>query len=124
MIADPALEARARDLSREVRCPTCQSESIDESHAQISRDLRLLIRERLLAGDSDAEVLDYVADRYGEFVLFNPRAEGSNLILWLAGPALFLAAVAIAVTSQRRRLVPEVLLSETEEAHLREILKE
>jgi cytochrome c-type biogenesis protein CcmH len=124
MLADPALEARARDLSREIRCPTCQGESIDESHAAISRDLRLIIRERLVAGDSDAEVIDYIVARYGEFVLFNPRPEGSNLILWLSGPALFLAAVAIAVAAQRRRVAPEARLSEAEEARLREILKD
>jgi cytochrome c-type biogenesis protein CcmH len=124
MLADPALEARAREISRDIRCPTCQGETIDDSSAPISRDLRLIIRERIMAGDSDEEVVDYIVARYGEFVLFNPRAEGSNLILWLAGPALFIAAIAVAVAGQRRRLVPEVKLSEAEEARLKEILKE
>jgi cytochrome c-type biogenesis protein CcmH len=124
MLADPALEARARDISRDIRCPVCQGESIDDSSAPISRDLRLIIRERILAGDTDAEVVDFLVARYGEFVLFNPRPEGSNLILWLAGPALFLAAIAIAVAAQRRRLVPEAGLSEADEARLREIMKE
>jgi cytochrome c-type biogenesis protein CcmH len=124
ILADPALEARARQISRDIRCPVCQGESIDDSSAPISRDLRLIIRERLVAGDSDREVVDYIVARYGEFVLFNPRAEGSNLILWLAGPALFLAAIGVAVAAQRRRATPEVHLSEAEEARLREILKE
>ncbi len=77
-----------------------------------------------MAGDSDRQVIDYVVARYGEFVLFNPRAEGSNLILWLAGPALFLAAIAVAVATQRRRAVPDAKLSDAEEARLKEILKE
>jgi cytochrome c-type biogenesis protein CcmH len=124
ILADPALEARAREISRDIRCPVCQGETIDDSSAPISRDLRLIIRERLMAGDSDREVVDYIVDRYGEFVLFNPRAEGSNLILWLAGPALFLAAIGVAVASQRRRVVPEAQWTEAEEARLREILKE
>jgi cytochrome c-type biogenesis protein CcmH len=124
VLADPALEARAREISRDIRCPVCQGESIDDSSAPISRDLRIIIRERLMAGDSDREVVDYIVARYGEFVLFNPRAEGSNLILWLAGPALFLAAIAIAVAAQRRRVVPDARLTEAEEARLQEILKE
>jgi cytochrome c-type biogenesis protein CcmH len=124
MLDDPALEARAREISRDIRCPVCQGETIDDSNAPISRDLRLIIRERLVAGDSDAAVVDYIVDRYGEGVLFNPRAEGANLILWLAGPALLLAGVAVAVASQRRRVVPEAALSADEEARLKEILKE
>lgn len=124
MLADPALEARAREISRDIRCPVCQGESIDDSNAPISRDLRIIIRERLVAGDTDEEVVDYIVARYGEFVLFNPRPEGSNLILWLAGPALFLAAIAVAVAAQRRRVAPEARLSEADEARLREILKE
>ncbi|MCX7289151.1 MAG: cytochrome c-type biogenesis protein CcmH [Rhodobacterales bacterium] len=124
MLADPGLEARAREISRDIRCPVCQGETIDDSSAPISRDLRLIIRERLVAGDTDAEVVDYIVARYGEFVLFNPRAEGSNLILWLAGPALLLAAIAVAVAAQRRRILPEEQLTQAEEARLTEILKD
>ncbi|MDP3262949.1 MAG: cytochrome c-type biogenesis protein [Tabrizicola sp.] len=124
ILPDPALEARAREISRDIRCPVCQGESIDDSVAPISRDLRIIIRERLVAGDSDAEVVDYIVARYGEFVLFNPRPEGSNLILWLAGPALLLAGLGIAVATQRRQVAtPEVELSDSDEARLREILK-
>ncbi|GAB4194311.1 MAG: hypothetical protein OHK0024_34380 [Thalassobaculales bacterium] len=124
MLADPALEARARAISREIRCPVCQGETIDDSNAPISRDLRLIIRERLMAGDSDTEVVDFIVSRYGEGVLFKPRAEGVNLILWLAGPALLIAGIAVAVAAGRRRARPEAALSAEEEARLREILKQ
>jgi cytochrome c-type biogenesis protein CcmH len=125
ILPDAGLEARARAISQDIRCPVCQGESIDDSSAPISRDLRLIIRERLVAGDTDAEVIDYVVARYGEFVLFNPRVEGTNLILWLAGPALLLAGLAIAVAAQRRRkALPEAAMTGAEEARLREILKD
>ena len=107
MLSDPGLEARAREISRNLRCPVCQGESIDDSNAPISRDLRLAVRERLVAGDSDDEVIDYIVTRFGEFVLFNPRAEGSSLILWLAGPAMLLAGLGIAIVTTRKR-TPEV----------------
>lgn len=124
ILADRALESRAREISRDIRCPTCQGESIDDSNAPISRDLRLIIRERLVAGDTDAEVFDYIVARYGEGVLFNPPAEGANLVLWLAGPALFLVGSALALAAGRRRTAPEVALSAEEETRLKEILKE
>ena len=124
MLADPVLEARARAISRDIRCPVCQGETIDDSNAPISRDLRLIIRERLVAGDTDEEVVDYIVGRFGEGVLFNPPAEGANLILWLAGPALFLAGIGVAVAAARRRVQPEASLSVEEEARVREILKE
>ena len=124
MLADPALEARARDISRDIRCPVCQGETIDDSNAPISRDLRLIIRERLVAGDTDAEVVDFIVARYGEGVLFNPPAEGVNLVLWLAGPALLLAGIAVAVAAGRRRVTVEASLSPEDEARVREILKE
>jgi cytochrome c-type biogenesis protein CcmH len=124
MLADPMLEARARDISRDIRCPVCQGETIDDSNAPISRDLRLIIRERLVAGDTDSEVVDYIVARYGEGVLFKPPAEGVNLVLWLAGPALLLAGVGVALMAGRRRQGPEVALSAEEESRLRDILKD
>jgi cytochrome c-type biogenesis protein CcmH len=124
MLADPALETRAREISRDIRCPVCQGETIDDSNAPISRDLRLIIRERLVAGDTDAEVVDYIVARYGEGVLFKPPAEGVNLVLWLAGPALLLAGVGVALAAGRRRQVAEVALSAEEEARVRELLKD
>ena len=124
MLADPALEARAREISRAVRCPVCQGESIDDSNARISRDLRIIIRERLVAGDSDQEVLDFLVARYGEFVLFDPPKTGANLILWLAGPAVLLLGGGIAFAAFRRRgTAPEEGLTAEEQARLEEILK-
>ncbi len=126
VLADPALEARARDLSRVLRCPVCQSETIDESDAAVARDLRLLVRERLLAGDSDAAVLDYVTARYGEYVLFQPDASGGNLILWLAGPAMLLAGLGIGFGFLRSRRAagepPVQALDAAEQRRLDEIL--
>lgn len=125
MLADPALEARARAISENLRCPVCQGETIDDSNAPISRDLRLAVRERLVAGDSDTQVVDYVVARYGEFVLFKPRASGSSLILWLAGPAMLLAGAGIAFAALRRRAVaPEAAaLSDDDKARLADLLQ-
>lgn len=125
ILSDPGLEARARMISREIRCPVCQGENIDDSNAPISRDLRLIIRERLLAGDGNEEVIDFIVARYGEFVLFNPRAEGANLILWLAGPAMLLLAAGGVMWSRRRTVLPpEDRLTAAEEARLKELLKD
>ena len=124
VLPDPALEARARQISHDLRCPVCQGETIDDSNAPISRDLRLLVRERLVAGDSDAEVVDYIVARYGEFVLFNPRASGSGLILWLAGPAMLVVGGALAFALTRRKPKVEDDLSEDEQARIAELMKE
>lgn len=124
ILADPALEARAREISRDLRCPVCQGEAIDDSNAPISRDLRLLVRERLMEGDSDAEVIEHIVARYGEFVLFNPRATGSGLILWLAGPAMLLIGGALAFAMTRRRRPGPSDLTEDEKARLAELMKE
>ena len=124
MLSDPALEARARVISRDLRCPVCQGENIDDSAAPISRDLRLAVRERLVAGDSDEQVVDYVVDRYGEFVLFKPRSNGSGLILWLAGPAMLLIGGAIAFATLRRRAPePATPLSDADQARLAELVE-
>lgn len=126
MLSDPALEARARALSKGLRCPVCQNENIDDSDAPIARDLRVLLRERLTAGDSDAEAVAYIVDRYGEFVLLNPPAEGSTLFLWLAGPAMLVAGGAVAFASLRARSrAPETsaALSAAEQARVAELTK-
>src|SRR5947209_10528603 len=97
ILSDPALEARARDLSRELRCLVCQNQSIDDSNAPLARDLRLLVRERLNAGDTDAQVMQFVEDRYGEFVLLRPAFNAHTLLLWLAPLVVLLGAVWIGV---------------------------
>jgi cytochrome c-type biogenesis protein CcmH len=123
VLPDAGLEARARALSEGLRCVMCQNETIDDSNAAIARDLRLLVRERLVAGDSDQQVKDYLVARFGEFVLLVPPAQGINVLLYLAGPLMLLGGAGIAVVTLRRRM--EVAgLSEAEEARLREILKD
>jgi cytochrome c-type biogenesis protein CcmH len=102
IMSDPAKESRARDLSRELRCMVCQNQSIDDSEAPLARDLRLLLRERIAAGDSDAQVLDFLVARYGEFVLLKPRLEPHTLLLWLL-PPLALAGGGLALWAQGRR---------------------
>jgi cytochrome c-type biogenesis protein CcmH len=103
VLSDPALEARARALSAQLRCMVCQNQSIDDSNAELARDLRLLVRERLTDGDSDEAVIDYVVSRYGEFVLLNPRLRGETLLLWGAPIVLFLAGAAAMVLFVRKR---------------------
>lgn len=124
ILPDPALEARARAISEGLRCPVCRNESIDESHAPVARDIRLLVRERLLAGDSDREVTEAVVARYGEYVLLRPTAEGANLILWLAGPLLLLAGLGLgwSVIRARSRAGEAEPLTEAEKARLKDLL--
>ena len=125
MLADPALEARARALSKGLRCLVCRNENIDDSDAQLAKDLRVLLRERLVAGDSDEEAVAFLVDRYGEYVLLNPPATGANILLWIAGPAMLLAGAGIAFATFRRKGAPAGDgLSEEEKARLAEILKE
>jgi cytochrome c-type biogenesis protein CcmH len=106
MLDDPALEQRARALSLEVRCLVCQNQSIDDSDAPLARDLRILIRERLQAGDGDREVLDFLVARYGEFVLMRPRFSAMNLILWLTPALALLLGAILAVRRFRARPKP------------------
>ena len=104
IMSDPAKEARARDLSRELRCMVCQNQSIDDSEAPLARDLRLLVRERIAAGDTDAQVLDFLVARYGEFVLLKPRLEPHTLLLWLLPPLALVGGGFAMWTYNRRRL--------------------
>jgi cytochrome c-type biogenesis protein CcmH len=102
IMSDPVKESRARDLSRELRCMVCQNQSIDDSEAPLARDLRLLVRERIAAGDSDAQVIDFLVARYGEFVLLKPRLEPHTLLLWLL-PPLALAGGGLVLWMHSRR---------------------
>jgi cytochrome c-type biogenesis protein CcmH len=123
VMADPAKEARARELSKELRCMVCQNQSIDDSEAPLARDLRLLVRERIAAGDSDRQVLDFLVARYGEFVLLKPRFEPSTLPLWLLTPVLLIGGGAALWGYNRRRSKAEPAdeLSAEEEARLAEL---
>jgi len=123
VMSDPAKEARARDLSRELRCMVCQNQSIDDSEAPLARDLRLLVRERIAAGDSDAQVIDFLVARYGEFVLLKPRFERQTLPLWLVPPLLLIGGgLALWLYARRRNTgqpeAPFVPLTPDEEARL------
>jgi len=103
MLKDPALEARARHLSQELRCMVCQNQSIDDSEAPLAHDLRVLVRDRLTAGDSDRQVLDFLVARYGEFVLLKPRFEPRTLLLWGLPPLALIAGVVGLFVALRRR---------------------
>ena len=124
ILSDPVLEDRARSISQGLRCLQCRNESIDESNAGIAKDLRLLVRARLVEGDSDTEVMDYIVARYGEYVLLRPNGLGINLVLWLAGPVLFLIALAglFAVQRRSKRNALTEGLSEEEEKEIEKLL--
>jgi len=132
ILADPALEARARALSQELRCMVCQNQSIDDSDAPLARDLRLLVRERLEAGDSDRQVLDFLVARYGEFVLLRPPFNWHTALLWLLGPLALLVA-GFGLIRMARRPMPLLEgpaetsltpLTESEAQRVRELLEE
>jgi len=123
VLSDPALEARARILSTELRCMVCQNQSIDDSNADLARDLRVLVRERLVAGDTNAQVIDFVVSRYGEFVLLKPRFNARNALLWGAPVLLLLAGGIFAFSRARRPKAQETPLSAQEREALRGILE-
>jgi cytochrome c-type biogenesis protein CcmH len=127
VLPNPALEARARVLSRELRCMVCQNESIDESQAPLAHDLRVLVRQRIMAGDSDQQIINFLVSRYGEFILLKPPLSWNTLALWGAPPTLFLFGVAMIVAFERRRRADRPAaetpkLSADEEARLSRIL--
>ncbi len=103
MLADPALEARARDVSKDLRCLVCQNQSIDDSDAQLARDLRGLVRQRLAAGSTNEEVVDYVVSRYGDFVLLKPPFKLSTYALWIGPAVIFLGGLLVVFVFYRRR---------------------
>jgi cytochrome c-type biogenesis protein CcmH len=123
VLDDPVLEQRARDLSQGLRCPVCRNESIDESNAELSRELRILLRERLVDGDSDDQAVDFLVARYGEFVLLRPDTRGVNVVLWYAAPVMLLIALSIGWSVIRRPAVAPDDLSEAEKAELQKILR-
>jgi cytochrome c-type biogenesis protein CcmH len=129
IMADPAKEARARELSRELRCMVCQNQSIDDSEAPLARDLRILVRERIAAGDSDRQVIDFLVARYGEFVLLKPRFNPHTLLLWLVPPLVLVGgAVALWRFGRRRPAVSAAAagarLTPEEESRLAALMSE
>jgi cytochrome c-type biogenesis protein CcmH len=125
MLKDPALEARARALSQQLRCMVCQNQSIDDSDAPLARDLRLLVRERLSTGDSDRQVMDFIVSRYGEFVLLKPVLQWHTALLWVLPPGLLLVGGAVLLVLSRRRqpLLANSTLTNAEQAKLAELVK-
>jgi cytochrome c-type biogenesis protein CcmH len=126
VLPDPSLEARARVLSRELRCMVCQNQSIDDSDAPLARDLRLLVRERLRAGDSDGAVIDYLVARYGEFVLLKPRIAWHTAALWAVPSLVLLAGLVAVLAAWRRRGTPAGLrpLAAEEEQRLKDLIED
>jgi cytochrome c-type biogenesis protein CcmH len=124
MLADPALEARARDIGRDLRCLVCQNQSIDDSDADLAHDLRMLVRQRLLAGDTNQQALNYIVVRYGDYVLLKPPFKGETLALWLGPLALLLAAVWVARSFYRHRMVAKDMppLTEAESQRLNRLI--
>lgn len=124
VLDDPALEQRAREISAELRCMVCQNQAIDDSNAELARDLRILVRDRLRAGDTDSEVIDYVVARYGEFVLLKPRFSARNALLWGAPVLVLLGGGVLAFMSFRTRPGQSAkgALSPEEESELHDIL--
>ena len=123
ILKDPALEARARALSQQLRCMVCQNQSIDDSDAPLARDLRVLVRERLTAGDSDGQVIDFLVARYGEFVLLKPRISLHTLLLWGAPFAvLIIAAFGFLAARRRAAAVEPPRLTAEEEARINALL--
>lgn len=128
VLDDPVLEARAREISKDLRCLVCRNESIDESNADLARDLRILVRERLVAGDSNEEAIAFIVDRYGEYVLLRPTTTGANWLLWAAGPLMLLMAAGVGFAYLRGRSraahPQDAALSAEEQERLRRILDE
>ena len=123
-LSDPALEARARTISQELRCLVCQNESIDDSNADLARDLRRIVRERLTAGDSDDQVISFVTARYGDYVLLRPPLRAGTLVLWFGPVVLLFAAIVLLILRRRRRPAEAPPLSEEENRRLARLLDE
>lgn len=125
VLPNPALEARAREIGRELRCVVCQNQSIDDSNAEVARDMRRAVRERLVAGDNDAAVFDFMVARYGDYVLLNPPFKARTLLLWLGAPLVLLIAGGALLLAARRRkaIVPPQPLSDEEQRRLDSLLK-
>jgi len=126
MLKDPALEARAREIGRVLRCVVCQNQDVDDSNAEVAHDMRRAVRERLVAGDTDAQVMDYMVARYGDYVLLKPPFKADTWLLWLGGPlVLLVAGGALLIVARRRRPVEATPapLTDEERARVDELLQ-
>ena len=124
VLDDQVLETRARDISKGLRCPVCQNENIDDSNSAISRELRLLVRDRLIEGDTNEEVVDFIVARYGEYVLLEPTKDGFNMILWVAPLGMLILALGAGFATVRRKGTGTTdALTDAEKARLEEIMK-
>ena len=126
MLDNPLLEARAREISKELRCLVCLNENIDDSNAGLAKDLRILVRERISAGDTNKETVQYVVDRYGEFVLLKPTFSAGNYVLWFTGPLLLIFGGLAALRFIRRKsgIEPESALNAGEQEELEKLLRD
>lgn len=124
VLADPELESRARALSAGLRCVVCRNENIDESNAELARDMRIVLRERLVAGDTDTQAVQFLVERYGEYVLLRPSNDGINMVLWAAAPVLLLSGLALGALAIRRRPQAERPLSPEEQTRLQELTRD
>ncbi len=123
MLKDPVLEARARSISQILRCLVCQNQSIDDSNAGLARDLRILLRERLVAGDSDEAAIAYIVDRYGDFVLLRPPMKPTTYVLWFGPAVIFVLGLAgLTVYFRRRKTAPTAALSDAERQRIAALL--
>ena len=125
LLIDANLEKRARTISKSLRCLVCRNENIDESNAELARDLRLLVRERLVIGETDKEIINYVVGRYGEYVLLKPKFNLTNVLLWLCGPIMLIFGVFFAILLFRNnKSTEDIVLSAEEENKISELLKD
>ena len=125
ILSDPELEERARAISKNLRCLVCRNENIDDSNAELAKDLRLLVRERLAIGETNKEITNYVVSRYGEYVLLMPRFNWLNWFLWLCGPIMLISGFIVVIWSfKNKSRINDISLSEKERRRIKELLKD
>ena len=125
ILSDPELEERARAISKNLRCLVCRNENIDDSNAELAKDLRLLVRERLAIGETNKEITNYVVSRYGEYVLLMPRFNWLNWFLWLCGPIMLISGFIVVIWSfKNKSRINDISLSEKEQQRIKELLKD
>ena len=125
ILSDPELEERARAISKNLRCLVCRNENIDDSNAELAKDLRLLVRERLAIGETNKEITNYVVSRYGEYVLLMPRFNWLNWFLWLCGPIMLISGFIVVIWSfKNKSRINDISLSEKERQRIKELLKD